>query len=255
MQRSRRQSFYFNANYDIKNYLNEANGVVTGDKEIDVLNVSVHGDRTDSYYGGGRNQALLELSAGELDLSATPLALLLDQLPSGSQRHGKYSKLSYSFSRLQHISDKAMLSVKVNGQFANDNLDSSEQLQMGGAYGVRAYPTGEASVDEGYKFTLETYYSLYRDTKWGSVQALFFYDHAELTQFHKVRDQVLITPNKFTLAGWGLGLQISDNKQFNINLLWAKKIGENPLRNPITGLDTDGQNDNSRFWLNASYLF
>ena len=49
------------------------------------------------------------------------------------------------------------LNFKTSGlaQFSNKNLDSSEQLSLGGITGVRAYPSGEASGDQGYKLTTE----------------------------------------------------------------------------------------------------
>ena len=43
----------------------------------------------------------------------------------------------------------------MRGQLAFDNLDSSEKMELGGAYGVRAYPEGEAYGDQGYVATLE----------------------------------------------------------------------------------------------------
>ena len=43
----------------------------------------------------------------------------------------------------------------MRGQLAFDNLDSSEKMELGGAYGVRAYPEGEAFGDEGYIATAE----------------------------------------------------------------------------------------------------
>ena len=39
--------------------------------------------------------------------------------------------------------------VHANAQHANQNLDSSERFGLGGAQGVRAYPSGEGYGDEG----------------------------------------------------------------------------------------------------------
>ena len=38
---------------------------------------------------------------------------------------------------------------------ASKNLDISEKMELGGMYGVRAYPEGEAYADEGVLLTLE----------------------------------------------------------------------------------------------------
>lgn len=48
----------------------------------------------------------------------------------------------------------------LNGQWGDKNLDSSEQISLGGANAVRAYPVGEASADLGIVFTGELRYLL-----------------------------------------------------------------------------------------------
>jgi len=40
-----------------------------------------------------------------------------------------------------------------------------------------------------------------------------------------------------------------------LRLNWARKIGSNPLRNPLTGNDADGREDDHRFWLSLQMNF
>ena len=77
--------------------------------------------------------------------------------------------------RLQRLSDRFSLYTQLQGQWADGNLDSSEKISLGGAYGVRAYPQGEASGDQGWLANLELRYAL--TDAW---QLSTFVDHGEV---------------------------------------------------------------------------
>lgn len=72
-----------------------------------------------------------------------------------TQTAGQYAKLRYSLSRQQVIVDNLAFYAALSGQKASKNLDSSEKFYLGGAYGVRAYPTSEAGGSEGSLVNLE----------------------------------------------------------------------------------------------------
>ena len=57
-------------------------------------------------------------------------------------------------------SESQRLDLQILGsmQLANKNLDSSEKFTLGGIGGVRAYPSGEASGDEGRKISFDLKY-------------------------------------------------------------------------------------------------
>ena len=57
--------------------------------------------------------------------------------------------------RYRHQADATQVYVALNGQFTSRNLDSSEQMSLGGPYAVRAYATGDGALDEGYVATFE----------------------------------------------------------------------------------------------------
>ncbi len=40
------------------------------------------------------------------------------------------------------------------------NLDGSEDFSLGGAYGIKVYPDGELSAENGYLFSTELKYKL-----------------------------------------------------------------------------------------------
>ena len=63
---------------------------------------------------------------------------------------GHFGKWNLNLTRLQHIDDRLSLYLSYSRQWATKNLDSSEKFSLGGPYGVRAYPVGEASGDDGW---------------------------------------------------------------------------------------------------------
>lgn len=68
---------------------------------------------------------------------------------------GHFEKLHAAWLHLQRLTQRLSLYTSVQGQLAGVNLDSSERIALGGIDGVRAYPTGEASADEGLVASME----------------------------------------------------------------------------------------------------
>ena len=121
---------------------------------------------------------------------------------------------------LQCLTPDAMqLAVSVNGQQANKNLDSSEKFSLGGVNGVRAYPQGEATGDEGYKATIEL-----RRTLTTNLQGTLFYDYGSI----RVNKNPFgpAAPNNRSLAGAGFGV-IADLAavQLRASVAWRTKGG------------------------------
>ena len=89
------------------------------------------------------------------------------------------------FYRLQQIVDKLDLQVLAAAQISNKNLDSSENL-LRGVSGVRAYPSGEASGDEGKKISYDLKYDA-SDFSFFSKTDIFisvFYDYGTIQQYN-----------------------------------------------------------------------
>ena len=107
----------------------------------------------------------------------------------------------------------------MNGQQASKNLDSSEKFVLGGINGVRAYPQGEASGDEGYKATLELRYNLM-----ANLQGAVFYDMGEIA-VNKAPFAVAASNNR-SLSGAGIGLQGSVGRvQLKASVAWRTDGG------------------------------
>lgn len=252
--RSRDTNLAVNVGYDHKTLRDRTASLTTSDKQVDVWNASLSGSQVDSWGGGGMNQASLTLTAGTVDLAAVPAALAADH--AGPQTQGSYSKLNYSLARLQRLGSNWAMFGAVSGQVAGKNLDSSEKFLLGGSTGVRAYPSGEASGDEGTLLNLELRYDLPSQTRWGNWQFVGFYDAGQIARSKTAwAGQNAFNPtlaNRYTLSGAGLGVNLSKADSHAIRLAYAWKIGSNPGAS-VAGRDADGTRDRSRVWVQALF--
>ena len=233
---------------DVKDYANEANQTSTSQKRVQTALVALNGDLLDSVGAGGMTLWGINLTAGDVDLSANSTNQNADQ--AGPQTAGSYSKLGYSLARLQRLNDKATLWASLNGQFAGKNLDSSEKFSLGGPSGVRAYPVMEGSGDDGWLLTLEARYNLSPD-----LQVTGFYDQGAVTQSHNADYTGAPLANTGTLKGVGVGVNWSQAGKWNVRAALAHRLGDNPFATVATGADGDGSLELNRLWLSAVVYF
>ena len=253
--RSRTANLWTSADYNWKNLWDNALGVPTDNKFINVGSVHLYGDLLDTLLGGGYNTFRTGLTGGSLDLSSVAANLEVDQ--QTARTNGAYGKWTYGASRLQRICENLNFFMSVNGQLAFDNLDSSEKFLLGGPNGVRAYPVGEAPGDSGGIFTAEIRYDFPEIKRIGVPQLVGFYDLG-WTTLHESPWANSGTPignrNSYTISGAGIGANLTKTGRYAIRVAWAAKIGTNPGRS-AAGLDADGKNDDNRYWLQAIVSF
>ncbi len=244
--RSRLQNLYFNASADRKAYDNQANGATTTNYKSTSLSLSLAGNLFDRIGGGGANSASLALTSGQLDLDGSPNQAADD---ASTRSAGRYSKLRYNASRQQVISDDFALFAALSGQWTNKNLDSSEKFYLGGANGVRAYPSSEAGGSAGQLLNVEA--------RWRLPQGFSltgFYDLGRITVNQDNSFTGAPALNDYSLKGAGLTLAWQGSAGVNVKASWARRIGDNP--NPTaTGNDQDGSLINNRWWLTSSLSF
>ena len=198
--------------YESKNLNDKVNATATQtDKKVGVTSLGLTGSLQDAFMGGGINSADLTLVMGNLNIASAG-ALAIDA--ASAQTNGSYSKVTYGINRLQRINNSTVISVSLNGQQASKNLDSSEKFSLGGPTGVRAYPSGEASGDEGFKGTLELRHSW--NANW---QSTLFCDFGTV-RINK-KPFAAAASNRKSLAGGGFGLNASfDKVQVKAALAW-----------------------------------
>ena len=235
--RSRLKNLYLGLNYDHKSFDNKADNVTTTDYSIDNVVVSINGNLFDKLGGGGANSAALSVTRGDLEFNSKD-----NRLGVQDELQGNFTKLSYSLSRQQVISDKVSLYTALSGQEASTKLDSAEKLYIGGAYGVRAYPSNEGGGSEGQLANVELRWRLPEN-----VVMTGFYDIGHVSKTDT-------TPDSYTLKGAGISTSWISSSDLNLKATWARRIGDNP--NPAAnGDDQDGTLHKNRFWLQASMPF
>ena len=171
--RSRDFSLYAQVQFDDKRLKDDIDLFGSkSDKRSRVVIATLNGNSRDTLLGGGVNSFALAWSQGSLNIDGQ-LNQTIDDLTAGTQ--GRFHKLNPSLVRLQRLSDRFSLYTQLQGQWADGNLDSSEKISLGGAYGVRAYPQGEASGNQGWLANLELRYAL--TDAW---QLSTFVDHGEV---------------------------------------------------------------------------
>jgi hemolysin activation/secretion protein len=207
-------------------------------KAVQVWNLGLSGDHRDGLWGGGISTFSATLSFGNLDIKS-PLAKAIDDLTAKTD--GGYNKFSLNLLRLQSLTDDTSLYLAYTGQVAGQNLDSSEKFSLGGAYGVRAYPQGEASADEAHLITAEL-----RHTLPAGFQLVGFLDTGR-AKLNEDRWPAATGQNTRTLSDWGLGLNWSHPEGYVVKAFYAHKIGN---------ADATSDNDKTeRFWIQAVKSF
>lgn len=194
----------------------DATATLSG-KTLDVWTLGLSGDRIDRLGGGGLNTWSVNLVSGSLGLD--PDSRALDAV--GLRIEGSYLKLGYQLARLQRLGDRFSLYGQLSGQWAGKNLDSAEKFSLGGPYGVRAYPQGEAPADDAWLLNLELRYRL--ADAW---QLAAFADSGEGRLSH--RPLPADGRNTRALSGAGLGLVWSRPASFGVSGFLAWKTAADP---------------------------
>ena len=235
--RSRSDNLYAGLTLDAKTFQDKVDIIPSvTDKKAQVLTARVYGDHRDNWGYGGLSTYSLALSAGKLDLQ-TASTRLTDA--TTAQSNGNYQKLSLNATHLHNVSEMVSLYAALNGQVASKNLDISEKMELGGMYGVRAYPEGEAYGDEGAVLNLEGRVQLT-----ATLQAIVFVD-AGTVRLNK--SPWATGSNHRTLSGAGLGLNWAENNNFMVRAYYARKLGDD--------LATSAPDKSGRFWIQAVKYF
>lgn len=229
--RSQSKNLNLLVTYDSKSFDNTDSTGVTS-RGVNALTLAVNAMQFDSMAGGGMNSVGLSIVSGTVHLSneTDPTA-------------GQFSKASISLSRLQTLANDLTLNVAANMQFANQDLDSSEKIYLGGAGGVRAYPGGEGGGSEGRTLSIELQKRL--DAQWTLTG---FYDYGWLKVMHN--NDTTTAPNQYELQGFGASLSWQASQSIVAKATLAQRIGDN-----VTPLDADGTKKVTRLWFNTSISF
>jgi hemolysin activation/secretion protein len=219
-----------------------AQAKTSADKTSNTLPITVSFDARDTWGGGGVTYGSFVWTSGNLNLDSTLAASDVQ-----AQTAGRFDKLNLDVARIQALSwggsSRFTLFGRLSAQHAGKNLDSSEDFGLGGATGVRAYPSGEAFGDAGWLTQLELRYSA------GVYAPYLFYDAGSVTT-NTNPWAVTSTPNDRKLAGLGAGMRYQRaNWSLDATLAWRTEGG-------LPQSDTqDMREQGPQIWLSLGWRF
>lgn len=192
------------------------------------LLLSLQFDVRDSLGNGGLTFGSVTWTRGRVELPPN--------MPDPLDTQARFNKINLDLARVQGLAGGFSLYGRFSSQSANHNLESSEGMSVDGPSGVRAYPTGEASGDEGWLTQLELRYTQAEYTPY------VFFDQG------RVRVNEDGSGPRRTLAGYGVGLRYQrGNWRTDLALAWRERGGR-----PADANEPDSR---PRVWLSAGYHF
>ncbi|MEO8747459.1 MAG: ShlB/FhaC/HecB family hemolysin secretion/activation protein, partial [Rhodanobacter sp.] len=204
------------------------------DRHTDSATVSVVGQHTDNWAGGGTSSASLSITQGTLHFDDAA-AEAADA--ASARTAGTFTHWNASVSRLQNLAAGTRLYASLSAQHGRDNLDSSEQFLLGGSDSVRGYGVASVAGDSGWIGTLE----LRHDLNWGCAGLCVgsvFIDHGAL---RIDSDPWTSGPNHSHLSSAGVGFTWVGANQWQGQLQIARPIGNDPMLR--------GKQDDARIWV------
>jgi hemolysin activation/secretion protein len=253
--RDGRNSVNFQTSFDSNRYENRALGSILSRYQSRLLGAQIDGQHIDRD-GRGQSQWAIQLSRGELDLSDSPAFYQLADA-TGAQTAGYFSKARVSASRRHWVNPRNSLTLRAQAQWADKNLDGSEKFYLGGARGVRAYPTNEGGGSLGRLASLEWESQVYENPM-GKWAVAAFYDHGSIRRFQNPNPlDTSQAPNDYSLHGYGLWVgtqgKLIGGGLLGMRLTFARRLGSNA--GATNGLDSDGSRVDNRIRLDANLAF
>lgn len=234
IKRSNDSNLWVNVNAEHRDLQDKvgATNTVT-DKSLKAVQLGLSGYHQHSVGAGAYTQWGLTQTFGSLDID-TPDALAADSI--SARTNGNYHKINANINHTQYLTPKLSLMTGINGQWANKNLDSAEQMSLGGADSVSAYHSNDVSADMGVIGQVEARYAVLP-----SVSVSAFYDVGRA----KLRAKPYTTQENFiNLHGGGVGLYTHyKNLSLQGKVAWQG------------GHETFNPNKDPRVWVRAGYNF
>ena len=192
-------------------------------------------DARDSFMDGGLTYGNVVLATGRLNLDES----LSATDAQSAQTQGGFNKITFELARMQTLPADFSLFGRVTKQWANKNLDSSEKFNLGGIYGVRAYPIGEGLGDRGWLAQFELRY------KFEDLMGFLLIDSGSSSTNSRPWDANSYGTTH--LAGQGVGVRAQQEKGWN----WEASVSWRSTALPVS----DTVNRNPRLWAYATYKF
>ena len=228
-------------NLDTKHFRDDTIVGETSDRRVNTATLGIGGSRQDGFGGGGVTGFGLSWVHGHTN-EDNQAAVAADKASRNAL--GSYDKLVYNLDRQQRLSQDWILTAKLSGQVAFDNIESSGRFFLGGADYLRAYPTGEAGADEGWLLSLNLIHPFT-----SKLQGSVFIDTGTVRVNKDNRAGLNAgQDNRYKLTGAGVAIDWKILENLALNATLAAPIGNNSGRD-ANGNDSDGRNESLRAWV------
>jgi hemolysin activation/secretion protein len=244
--RSQQANLFLTGGITGKTFENFAGAMLSRSSQSVAATVSVNGNWVDRFFSGASNQASLSVTSGDLHIRDEQ-SRLSDAVTAGTD--GGFNKFNAGISRNQAVRDGVNLVLSLSGQYAYQNLDSSEKFFLGGPNGVRGYPVSEGGGSQGHLGTVELRTKLPK-----SWELRLFYDSGRVKQ--TINDYPgAPTPNWLNYRSHGASLIWQAARNITLTATLSQRIGNNPYPDIASGNDQDGTKKISRLWLSMNVPF
>jgi hemolysin activation/secretion protein len=189
-------------------------------QQLTIERFTIDGVRLDDL--GGVTSGSISLSHGDLAI-APGAAKALDA--AGPNARGGYLVGQLLLSRSQALPAGFTLTGNFNGQISDKNLDSSQQLYLGGPYGVMSYQVGDGGGDEGYLLTMRLSHALPVPMLPGALSASLLAQTGTVRVNHTLY-KGFSGSNQITESGLGVGLDYNWGI-VSVSLAYAHQLGAN----------------------------
>ncbi len=236
--------------YEDRRYSNSQLEQNISDYQISAVTAGLNGNFADT--AKSSLSYSLTLTLGNLSINNPTQAA---QDAAGPGTAGGYQKLGFYISRNQELTflPNTTWLVSVYGQLANKNLNSSEQIYLGGPYAVRAYPVAQGGGSQGVILSTELQHRY--NEHW---QAGVFADLGMVDQFinaYSGWQGLSNANNSYQIGGVGPIVRYT-YQRWTVNALAAFRLGDNPLYNASgQQLNADNAYRTVQAWVKASYAF
>lgn len=201
---------------------NWTSGAQSADRRDNQLRLKLRAESTKGWVDNFNNEFVL--STGRMNLDRDPTDQASDAtVGSGLQVAGAYKKIEMN-GGLSHVLDRDGIytgSIRWRAQAASKNLDSYNQIALGGVNGIRAYTSIDGVGDQGAQMSFDIIHQVVPDVYGG-----LFYDVGVVKKTHTPLATATDTGAYFLRGiGWQVGGKIND---VNWSLTVAQAVGTTP---------------------------
>jgi hemolysin activation/secretion protein len=221
------------------------------DKRVSLAVLSLEGAAA---IAAGQMRYRVALTGGDLQIKGSADYIKINQATVDTA--GGFGKLWGQIEFLQPLTAWSFVNLRLSGQSASRNLDSSEKFLLGGFNGVRAYPEGEAAGDNAWLARLDWVIPISASALPGRGAVRAFVDSGGVWLVDQVRGG-LASPgieNHYSLSGIGIGFNWALPQGISLTAYVATALGGNPGAS-AAGNNADGRSNNTRGWIGAEWTF